>query len=73
MTSLPLAFFKGCTSANTDPNSPTSPSMVHDANGNNNGKKSGGSERWNVARTHGMFQTLLYVAFYLASCNILSI
>ena len=29
MTSLPLAFFKGCTSGNTDPNSPTSPIMTN--------------------------------------------
>ena len=29
MTSLPLAFFKGCTSGNTDPNSPTSPLMAN--------------------------------------------
>ena len=33
MTSLPLAFFKGCTSGNQDPNSPDSPVLT---NGNGN-------------------------------------
>ena len=37
MTSLPLAFFKGCTSGNQDPNSPDSPIMTN-GNGNVIGK-----------------------------------
>ena len=62
MTSLPLAFFKGCTSGNTDPNSPTSPIMT-----NGSGNVIGNNTLWlyhNNQTTANPFEFRCCLQFY---------